>query len=259
MYPVILEIGPVTLYSYGLMMALGFLSAGYLTGLELDRKGYDGQIASSLLLWAAIGGIGGARLLAIANDPGRLVADPIGSVFSASGFIWYGGLLGGLAAVSWAIRKHHLPWRLTTDCIAPGLVLAHGIGRIGCQLAGDGDWGQETTLPWGMAYPNAIVGWDKPDGVFVHPTPVYEMLAYFLVFAFLWARRKKDYPPGQLFWWYLVLGPGARFFIEFVRINPPVLAGLTQAQLTSIALVSVGLYQLCKPHFTSVVRGAEPS
>ena len=95
-----------------------------------------------------------------------------------------------------------------------------------------------------MAYPNAIVGWNYPPGVYVHPTPLYETLAYTLVFAFLWSIRKRPHPDGTLFWWYLVLASSARFFIEFVRINPRIVAGLSEAQLISIALVAIGSWKL---------------
>ncbi len=253
MHPVILRLGtlhlgsvdiPVAIYSYGLMMAIAFLTAGYLTGKELTRKGFEGELAWTMMFWAAVGGLGGSRILAIVDDWSGYVADPIHGIFSGAGFVWYGGLIGGFLAVSWVIYRHALPWLVAVDCIAPGLALAHAIGRIGCQLAGDGCWGRETTLPWGMAYPNAIVGWNYPPGVCVHPTPVYEMLAYGAIFTFLWSIRRRPHANGTLFWWYLVLGPTARFLVEFVRINPPVVAGLSQAQLISLALVAIGVWRL---------------
>jgi phosphatidylglycerol:prolipoprotein diacylglycerol transferase len=244
MYPVLFHLGPLTIYSYGLMMAIAFLSAGYLTGKELTRKGLNGEVASTLVFWAAVGGLVGARLFAIFGDWSGFVADPIHSLFSGAGFVWYGGLLGGCAAVTWSIRRHRLPWLVTVDCIAPGLALAHGIGRIGCQLAGDADWGSETSLPWGMAYPNAIVGWHYPPGVRVHPAPLYEMALYVLVFTFLWTIRTRRYPNGTLFWWYLVLAPAARFVVEFVRINPPAVFGFTEAQVISVILVAIGAWRL---------------
>lgn len=244
MYPIVLHVGPVTIYSYGLMMAIAFLTAAYLTSQELTRKGLNGEMASTMVFWAAVGGLVGARIFAIFDDWNGFVSDPMHSLFSGAGFVWYGGLIGGFLAVTWTIRKHRLPWLVTVDCIAPGLVLAQGIGRSGCQLAGDGDWGRETTLPWGMAYPNAIVGWQYPPGVRVHPTPLYEFLAYTAVFAVLWFIRKRPYPDGTLFWWYLVLGPGARFMIEFIRINPRIILGLTEAQLISLALVAIGSWKL---------------
>jgi len=255
MYPIVLRLGPLTIYSYGLMMAIAFLTAGYLTGNELSRKGYDGELASSMVLWAAVGGLVGARILAIVDDWSGFVGDPLHSIFSGSGFVWYGGLIGGLIAVSWTIRRHGLPWLTTVDCIAPGLVLAHGIGRIGCQLAGDGDWGTETTLPWGMAYPNAIVGWPYPPGVRVHPAPLYELIAYTLIFGVLWSIRKRTYPDGTIFWLYLVMAPIARFLIEFVRVNPPVFLGLSQSQLISVGLVMIGSWKLLSAR-TLTVRPA---
>lgn len=244
MYPVILQLGPITIYSYGLMMALGFLTAGYLTGREMTRHGLNGDLASTMVFWAAVGGLAGARLLAIADDWPSFVADPVAFMISGSGFVFFGGLIGGFIAVSLTILRHRLPWAVTVDCIAPGLVLAQALGRIGCQLAGDGDWGHETTLPWGMAYPNAIVGWDYPPGVYVHPAPVYETLAYTAVFAILWRLRTRPHAPGTIFWWYLVLASGSRFVIEFVRINPRLFLGLSEAQLISIALVAIGAWRL---------------
>jgi phosphatidylglycerol:prolipoprotein diacylglycerol transferase len=197
-----------------------------------------------MVVWAAVGGLVGARLLAIVDDWSAFVADPLHSIFSGSGFVFYGGLIGGFLAVSWTIRRHKLPWLRAVDCIAPGLVLAQGIGRIGCQLAGDGDWGSETTLPWGMAYPNAIVGWPYPPGIRVHPAPLYEFLVYTFIFAILWSLRKRPYADGTIFWSYLVLFPIARFLIEFVRINPRVFLGLSEAQCVSLGLVMIGGWKL---------------
>ncbi len=112
------------------------------------------------------------------------------------------------------------------------------------QVAGDGDWGRETSLPWGMAYPYAVVGWNKPPGVRVHPTPVYEMVAYFAIFAFLWRLRREPLPDGTLLALYLILTGGVRFVVEFVRINPQVFFGLTEAQLTSLVLILLGGWHL---------------
>ncbi|MFQ5667385.1 MAG: prolipoprotein diacylglyceryl transferase [Candidatus Binatia bacterium] len=244
MYPVVLRIGPLTIYSYGLMMAIAFLTAGYLAGREFSRKGLNGELASTMVLWAAVGGLVGARIFAIFGDWHGFVADPIHTLFGGAGFVWYGGFIGGVIAVTWAIHRYALPWLVAVDCMAPGLALGHGIGRIGCQLAGDGDWGRPTTLPWGMAYPNAIIGWHYPPGVRVHPAPLYELFAYAMIFAFLWSIRKRRHPAGTLFWLYLLLAPGARFLIEFVRINPRILTGLTEAQLMSLALMAIGAWKL---------------
>ena len=132
------------------------------------------------------------------------------------------------------------------DAGAPAIALGHAIGRIGCHLAGDGDWGPPTTLPWGVAYTRAIVGCDFPPGVRVHPTPLYEMIAYLLVFAILWSRRTAPRQPGSLFWGYLLLSGTARFLLEFVRVNPPFLFGLSEAQVISVFLVAVGAFMLMR-------------
>jgi phosphatidylglycerol:prolipoprotein diacylglycerol transferase len=138
----------------------------------------------------------------------------------------------------------------------PALVIGQALGRIGCLLSGDGDWGMPTRLPWGMQYPNAIVGWNgntvlKLDsqnhlvsgfypGVHVHPTPIYEAVLYTIIFSFLWSRRKKTKVPGQLFFLYLMLAGAARFMVEFLRVNPRVFMGLSEAQLIAIVMMVLG-------------------
>jgi phosphatidylglycerol---prolipoprotein diacylglyceryl transferase len=251
MYPVLLQLGPITIYSYGVMMALGFLAAGWVIGKELERQGKDAGFASTLVLWAAVGGLIGARLLFLVEQWRAFLADPWPLIFTGAGFTWYGGLIGGVVAVTWCIRRHELPWLEVMDAVAPAIALGHGIGRIGCHLAGDGDWGPPTTLPWGVAYTDAIIGWDYPPGVRVHPTALYETIAYGVIFAILWSRRSAPHQPGALFWGYLLLTGIARFFLEFVRINPGVIFGLSLAQVISLILAVVGGWLL--------MRGREPS
>src|SRR5262249_50656130 len=154
------------------------------------------------------------------------------------------GLAGGALAVTLFFHRHGIPWLRGADAVAPALAIGQAIGRIGCQVAGDGDWGQTTTLPWGMAYPYAVVGWPYAEGVRAHPTPLYEGLAYFGVFAFLWWRRREAAPDGTMFAWYLVLMPMARFLVEFVRTNRVVALGLTEAQLVSLGLAALGSWWL---------------
>lgn len=284
MWPVILQIGPLTIYSFGTMAALACLAAGWVTEKEMRRRGLPGDVAWSIAVWGTlIGFLASAvwyffqhHFIDLLTHPLGTAAAGIGSMAESfraaqgnlvqrllatfagcgSGFVWYGGFIGGTLAVTWIIRRHQLPWLKTVDCLAPALALAHGIGRIGCQLAGDGDWGVPSDLPWAMAYPNAIVGWHDQHGnpyppeFRVHPTPIYEMLAYFAVFAVLWRMRKRPHADGALLWWYLVLSSAARFVIEFWRINPPVAFGLTVAQLTSLLLIAIGALALV------VTRGA---
>jgi len=135
-------------------------------------------------------------------------------------------------------------------------VIGQALGRIGCHLSGDGDWGMPTTLPWGVAYPNGIVGWNgntvlKLDsqnhlvsgfypGVRVHPAPLYEAILYTIIFLFLWSRRKGTRVPGQLFFLYLMLAGAARFMVEFLRVNSRVFMGLSEAQLIAIVMMTLG-------------------
>lgn len=240
MYPEIVTIGPITLYSFGAMMGLGFLVATNLVGRELSRKNLDPEIASHVLVATAVGGILGARVWAVFNEWDLFLADPVGSLFSGAGFVWYGGLVGGTLGATLVFRHHGIPWLVGADCAAPGLVLGQALGRIGCHLAGDGDWGAVTTVPWGVAYTKAIIGWPHAEGVLVHPTPLYEAAAYTLSFALLWSVRRRVHTNGAIFGLYLLTAPLARFVIEFYRINPRVLFGLTQAQLFSIGLVAAG-------------------
>jgi phosphatidylglycerol:prolipoprotein diacylglycerol transferase len=240
MIPDVLHIGPVPIHLFGLCLAAAFMAAGKLAGREFGRKGFGEEVASSVVVWAAIGGILGARLWLVVEEWSEFVRDPVRLLLTGGGFVFYGGLAGGAAAVTLLFRRHAIPWLAGADAVAPAIALGQAIGRIGCQLAGDGDWGTETTLPWGMAYPYAVIGWDKPPGVRVHPTPVYESLAYFAIAALLWRWRERPARDGTIFSWYLVLSGMVRFLVEFLRINPRVAFGLTAAQLTSLALVAVG-------------------
>jgi len=240
MIPDTLHIGPIPIHLFGLCLAAAFLAAGQVLGMELKRKGYDADVASSAMIWAAGGSLVGARLWLVIEDWSGFVRDPLGFLFTGSGFVFYGGLVGGALAVTWVFRRGGIPWLQGADAAAPAIVLGQAIGRVGCQLSGDGDWGTVTTLPWGMAYPHAVVGWPYEPGVYVHPTPVYECVAYLAVFAFLWRRRREPAADGTIFCWYLVLASGARFLVEFVRINPPVILDLSAAQLMSLALIAAG-------------------
>ncbi len=256
MIPVLFHIGPLTVYSYGLMMALGFLAADYIIALECGRKGYPTEYASSLVVWAAILGIVGSRIYDVLDNLPLYLADPKSIIFSGSGFVWYGGLFGGIFATWLVARYYRIPWLVTADMCAPALAMGQAIGRIGCQLSGDGDWGLPSTLPWAMAYPRAIVGWNpstvlKLDehwrlvsgyfpGVRVHPAPVYETILYVGVFLMLWSLRKRPNAPGRMLCLYLMLAGLARFLVEFVRINPRVLYCFSEAQLIAVGMMIVG-------------------
>jgi phosphatidylglycerol:prolipoprotein diacylglycerol transferase len=251
MYPILFQIGPLTIYSFGAFMALAALCAAWVVHSELKRYGFNPELASTMVFAAAVGGLVGARLLFIVEEWKNFLAAPMNYIFTGAGFTWYGGFFGGAIAVSWVLKKHRIPWLVGADIGAPALALAYGVGRIGCHVAGDGDWGTITDVPWGVAYTNAIVGWADPNtgipyppGVSVHPTPIYEFIGGVVTFSILWSLRKRNYAPGTIAWLYLILSGLARFVVEFWRINPPLALGLTEAQCFSLALMAVGLFLL---------------
>lgn len=259
MIPILFHLGPLTVYSYGLMMALGFLAADYVIRLECKRRGFDPEYSSSIVITAAITGIVGSRIYAILDDLPTYLADPKSMIFSGSGFVFYGGMIGGILGAYLVSRRYRISFAVTMDMCGPALAIGQAIGRLGCQLSGDGDWGLPSTLPWAMAYPKAIVGWNSETvlkldehyrlvsgyfpGVRVHPAPVYETILYLGVFAILWSMRRRA-PEGHLIYWYLVLGGAARFIVEFVRINPRVFYGLSEAQLIAVAMMVLGAVAL---------------
>jgi phosphatidylglycerol---prolipoprotein diacylglyceryl transferase len=253
MYPILFQLGPITIYSFGAFMALAALAAVWAVHAELKRRGADPELASSLVFAAALGGLLGARLLFIVGEWNNFVAAPMSYILTGAGFTWYGGLLGGTLGVSWVARRNKIPWLVAADIAAPALAIGYGVGRIGCHVAGDGDWGTVTDVPWGVAYTNAIIGWvdpmtgiPYPPGTRVHPTPIYEFLESLIIFAVLWSLRGKGYAAGTIAWLYMILAGLARFLVEFWRINPPLAFGLSEAQWFSLALTALGLAMLLR-------------
>lgn len=220
------------------MAFLGFIVAFFVVRRGLQRRGLDGYLAYDITLWAYVGGWVGARLFVIPAGWKYFVENPILFLLSGSGWVWYGGLIGGAVGVaSWTWRRG-LPIRLIGDVCAPGLAVGLFFGRLGCQLAGDGDYGIPSDLPWAMAYPNGVV----PTVERVHPTPVYEMIGLALILWVLWRQVPATMRLGHLFGQYLVYSGVLRFFIEFVRRNPAWLLGLTTAQWMSLGSVAIGAW-----------------
>jgi phosphatidylglycerol---prolipoprotein diacylglyceryl transferase len=230
-----LDIGPLTLQTFGLMMGLGFVVAGVAAGRFLKELGKPVDWAYEMVFAALVGGIVGARLWWVLENWSDAKDDVLGSLFSGAGLVWYGGALGGAVGVLlWAWRRNFLTLQML-DVAAVPLAAGYAIGRIGCQLAGDGDYGIPWDGPWAMAYPDGTV----PTTEEVHPTPVYETLAMGLVAVLLWRWRNR-WRPGTLFALYLVLAGAERFLVEFIRRNDDVLIGLTQPQLLSLAMIAGG-------------------
>jgi phosphatidylglycerol:prolipoprotein diacylglycerol transferase len=235
MRPTLFHLGEIAVPSFWVMAFLGFFGSFLVLRSELVRRGYDDRLAYDMILWAYIGGWVGARLFIIPSAWDYFTEDPIAFLLSSSGWVWYGGLIGGAVAVCLWARRVKFPLLTLADMAGPALAVGLGIGRIGCQLAGDGDYGVPTELPWGMSYPDGVV----PTTDRVHPAPVYEMVGCFALFGYLWQRRATA-PPGDLFGRYLIGAGGLRFAIEFVRRNPAWLFGLTTAQWMSIGAMIVG-------------------
>ena len=234
MYPEI-DIGPITLQTFGLMFALAFLAAGALVAKRLGELGKPVDWAYEMGFAALIGGVVGSRVYFIVQNYDSVKDDLLGNLFSGSGLVWYGGLIGGaLGVVLWAWYRGFLGLALL-DLAAPALALGYAIGRCGCQLSGDGDYGKAWDGPWAMSYPDGTKPIDTP----VHPTPVYETLAMGLVALLLWRLRDR-LTNGLLFALYLLLAGTERFLVEFIRRNEDVALGLTQAQLISLAMMIAG-------------------
>jgi phosphatidylglycerol---prolipoprotein diacylglyceryl transferase len=230
-----LHLGPLTLQTFGIMFSLAFVAAGALVARRLQEIRKPVDWAYEIAFAALLGGFIGARLYYMAQHWDDVRHDFFGSVFSGEGLVWYGGAIGGaLAVFIWAWYRGFLTLALL-DVAAPALALGYAIGRIGCQLSGDGDYGKASSLPWAMSYPDGTV----PTTDSVHPTPVYETLAMGAVAWFLW-RRRNSMRPGGLFALYLVLAGGERFLVEFLRRNDRVVAGLTVAQLIALGMVVAG-------------------
>lgn len=266
---------PLPLPTFGLCV-LGAVAASICVAkIEVRRRHELGQIGSAVRLvrkngqrvelalpphdlvvdfglTATIAGIIGARLFSILEVPSDFLANPWSQIFSRQGFNFFGGLVFGVGTGVLYFRRHRLPLLRCCDAFAPAMMLGYALGRIGCQLAGDGDWGipadaalQPHWLPtwlWAQTYDNNIVGVTiPPPGVY--PTPIYETLMGLLAFALLWGLRKLPSRPGWLFCVYLLLCGLERSAIELIRVNPTMsLLGLhlTQAQIIAAALVVLG-------------------
>lgn len=230
-----IDIGPLTLQTFGICFALAFLVAGAVVGRRLREWDKPADWAYEMTFAALIGGIVGARLDFILENWDEVSGDLLGNIFSGAGLVWFGGAVGGaIGVILWARWRGMLGLPLL-DLAAPALAIGYALGRIGCQVSGDGDYGEPSDLPWAMSYPDGTV----PTTDEVHPTPVYETFTMGLVTLLLWNLRDR-LAPGVLFGLYLFLGGLERFLVEFIRRNDEVVAGLTIPQLFSLAMMAGG-------------------
>ncbi len=218
------------------MFALGFIVAGYICYRRFEELGKPTDWAYEMAFAALVGGLIGSKLyFAIDNNES---IDNFSDFVSGSGLTWYGGLAGGgIAVVLWAKWRDYLNLTLM-DVAAPALLAGQALGRVGCQLSGDGDYGKPWDGPWAMGYPDGTV--PTPPGVEVHPTPVYETVTLGIGAWVLWRLRNR-FRPGILFALFMLWAGTERLLVEFLRTNSNVALGLTAAQLTSIGLIIGGL------------------
>lgn len=215
-------------------------------------------LISDLAIIGAIFGVIGARIFHMLEYPTEFINDPVGMIFSRDGFSIYGGLVFGVIAGAIFLRKRAVPVLPMLDALSPSIILGYGIGRLGCQVSGDGDWGTAANMSikpdwlpdwfWAQTYDNNVVGIiiAAPG---VYPTPLYEALAAFLIFALLWSIRKTNYISGFLFSTYLLLSGFERLLIEKIRVNSEYhlwAMAFTQAEFISAVLVVAGAIGIIK-------------
>jgi phosphatidylglycerol:prolipoprotein diacylglycerol transferase len=274
LYPFI-HIGLLRLPSYGLMVATGLICAFFILRADLARRGVSAD-AEAIIGITGLSGLVGSRLYHLLESPSEFFADPWPQLFSTMGFAFVGAIIGGFFALVILAKRFRMPILLMLDAASPAAAMGYGIGRIGCLLSGDGDYGIATNLPWGMAfnplrpgsrllgfiqvdlgaldpsYGRDVRGFPLDAIVRVHPTPIYEFLVAILIFCMLWrlgSRTLKAHSPnGMIFAAYLVLTGIARFLVEMIRINPRSFYGLTNAQAASVVSIILGvvLYLYCR-------------
>lgn len=251
-YPLVFDIGPLTVTGFGIMMMLGFFTAGWVIQKGLLDKGLNQAYAEYIIIAGVVGGILGAKLWYVALHPST------GALFSRGGLVWYGGFVGGTLAILLNGWRLHVPTRFTMEIAAPAVAVGHAIGRVGCFVVQD-DYGVPTSLPWGLRFPEGVPpstahnlrawGIDVPPDIpphevlAVHPTQLYEVAAMLFVFWILWRLRNHAHGMGWLAAVYLMAVGVERFLVEFIRAKDDRMLGVfTIAQVTSIILVIVGVF-----------------
>lgn len=278
MIPKLFQIGPIPVYSYGLMLGISFIVASYLLASEVKRKKIGENIAVNVTFIALVGGVIGAKLLYVFEEWGSYSAMPISEIFSTKGILspagltWYGGFILAVICIFIYLKRKNISFLKIADSAAPGMTIGYGIARVGCHLSGDGDYGVPISefaswVPWGTDYSKGVVppsiafrGTDiarkfnnsVPDNVLCHPTPIYEFILAAIMFAVIWSLRKKYDIDGKIFGLYLILTSISRIIVEFIRINPRIMYGLSEAQIISVFLILLGLYLYFRPKNTEL-------
>ncbi len=250
MYPY-LHLGPLTVGTFGLLLWLAAVCAGYVLHRNFRRFGIQAD-AVTVVAFTTVLGVVGAKLWHVLETPAMLMHDPAALLFDRAGFAWYGGLIAGILTLVWQGRSAGVGGLGMLDLAAPAAAVGYGVGRLGCLVSGDGDYGRPTNLPWGMSFPHGLV----PTTDRVHPTPVYELIAALVIAWLLWRRGRK--PAGEITGEYLLLAGFARFLVEFIRINPKLYFGMSNAQVASLGSMVLGLLLMLWARSRAAVPAGAP-
>jgi phosphatidylglycerol:prolipoprotein diacylglycerol transferase len=234
----VVPVGPWDVPTFGLMLWVATVCGAAVLHWSFRRAGVEAD-ALGIVALAVVAGIIGAKLWHVLDTPEEFAADGWSVLWSTSGFAWFGGLVAGIAALVIQGKQAGLSGLRMLDLASPAAAAGYAIGRLGCLTSGDGDYGIPSNLPWAMGFPNGLV--PTPPGVRVHPTPIYELIAGLLIAWWLWKRGSKRTGDGAIVGQYLILTGLARFLVEFLRRNPHILFGLSNAQLASIGSVAAGV------------------
>jgi phosphatidylglycerol:prolipoprotein diacylglycerol transferase len=247
MIPVLFKIGPIPINSYGLLLVCGFFNAYFLLKKEFKVRGIPEEFASTMVTIGMLSAIVGSRVFHVLEHPAAYMGSLQNflKIFKGSGFSWYGGFVFAAIAILWAARRKNIDWATLVDGAAPALAIGYGFGRVGCFLSGDGCYGPPCaalglnwSAPFCMAFPNGGV----PTTDLVFNTPVFEIAGSIVLFAYLMYMRTRITTHALLFAQMIIIHAVMRFGIEFVRINPPLALGMSQAQWLSLACVGLGVY-----------------
>jgi phosphatidylglycerol:prolipoprotein diacylglycerol transferase len=237
MYPIIYNYKFINIGTYGILLGLAFYAAFLMMERELELRNKNPELAYKLLLVIIPSAIIGAKLFHIFENMSEFLHDPRGMIFSGAGLSVQGGFILSFITTYILVRVQKENILEIFDMASPAMAIGYGIGRIGCHVSGDGCYGKATTSFLGTPYPNGL----DPTIVNVFPTPLFESFASFMIFVFLLNMRKREMPIGKLFFIYLILNGVARFMVEFIRKNPEMMLGLTQAQVLAILFVLTGV------------------
>lgn len=247
-----IHIGPISIGTFGIMLWLAAAFACWALHANFKRWNIQAD-AVSIVAIATVAGVIGSKLWHVLEEPQALIHHPFALIFDRAGFAWFGGLVLAIVALLWQGRSYRIGMLRMLDLSAVSASIGYGIGRIGCLTSGDGDYGIPTKLPWGMRFPHglvpttgptgacAIAGW--PSNCAVQPTPIYELIVALLIAWYLWKRGRpeKPKPLGLITGEYLVLTGLARFLVEFIRRNPKIYFGMSNAQVASIGSMIAGV------------------